>query len=237
MVGMIDVHCHILPGIDDGAANLTVARALLQKQYQDGVRAIIATPHYRKRMFEPSAGAVIASYQNLREQAMRMGIQLFLGCEYHVNMEITEAVYAGKQPSMAGSRYVLSEYSSASTESFIKERSYHMLSRGLIPVIAHVERYPVLTKNLDLIEELQEMGCMLQVNAGSILGEDGFKVKSFCKKALSYGLVDLVGSDSHDLKHRKPRLGECAVWLEKKIGQDYMERLLRENALKILQNK
>lgn len=237
MIGMIDVHCHILPGVDDGAANPAVARALLQKEYQDGVRAIIATPHYRRRMFEPPMGRVAAAYQMLRDQAARMGIQLFLGCEYHVNMEITENIYAGNRPTLAGSRYVLSEFSSASTESFIKERCYHMLSRGLVPVIAHVERYPALTGDLDLIEELQEMGCMMQVNAGSFLGEDGFKVKRFCKKALSYGLVDLVGSDCHDLKHRIPRLGECAVWLEKKAGPAYAEKLLCGNAMKILQNK
>lgn len=237
MIGMIDVHCHILPGIDDGAANLTVARALLQKEYQDGVRAIIATPHYRKQMFEPSMGTVVTAYRMLRDQALRMGIQLFLGCEYHVNMEITENIYAGNRPTMAESRYVLSEYSSSVEEVFIKERCYHMLSRGLVPVIAHVERYPVLRKNLDLIDELQEMGCMIQVNAGSVLGEDGRKVKRFCKKALSYGLIDLVGSDCHDLKHRAPRLGECAVWLEKKAGPTYAEKLLRGNAMKILQNR
>ena len=237
MTEMIDVHCHVLPGIDDGAADQDVALALLRKEYADGVRRVIATPHYRRRMFEPTMGKIIAAYHVLREKAAEVGIDLYLGCEYHVNMEITEDIFAGNRPTLAGSRYVLSEFSSASSENFIRERCCHMRSRGLVPVIAHVERYPALTKDLDLIEELSEMGCMIQVNAGSFLGEDGFKVKRFCKKLLSYGMVDLVGSDCHDLKQRLPRMGECAAWLEKKAGSAYTEKLLRGNAEKILENK
>ena len=237
MTEMIDVHCHVLPGIDDGAADLDVALALLHREYADGVRKVIATPHYRRQMFEPTMEKILAAYHVLREKAAEIGIELYLGCEYHVNMEITEDIFAGKRPTLAGSRYILSEFSSASTEKFIRERCRHMRSRGLVPVIAHVERYPALTKNMDLIEELSEMGCMIQVNAGSILGEDGFRVKHFCKKLLSYGMADLVGSDCHDLKQRVPRMGECAVWLEKKAGSAYTEMLLRENAGKILENK
>lgn len=237
MKGMIDVHCHVLPGIDDGAADMDTAVALLKKEYQDGVRAVIATPHYRKRMFEPSMDKVIAAFHELREKASDLGIALYLGCEYHVNLEITENLLAGIRPTMAGSRYVLSEFSSASTDQFIRERCSHMRSSGLVPVIAHVERYPALREDLDLVEELSEMGCMIQVNAGSFLREDGFKVKRFCKKLLSYGMVDLVGSDCHDLKKRVPRMAECAAWLEKKAGPEYARRLMQTNAEKILENR
>lgn len=237
MTGMIDVHCHILPGIDDGAADMETALALLRKEYEDGVRAVIATPHYRKRMFEPSKKQIIAAYYALQPKAAAMGIQLYLGCEYHVNMEITEDIFLGKYPTMAGSRYVLSEFSSASTEAFIRERCCYMRSRGLIPVIAHVERYPALRDDLDFIEELLEMGCKMQINAGSFLREDGFKVKCFCKKLLSYGMVDLIGSDCHDMKKRTPRMGECAAWLKKKAGPVYAQKLLQGNAEKILKNK
>lgn len=237
MTGIIDVHCHILPGVDDGAADMDTAVALLQKEYQDGVRSVIATPHYRKRMFEPPMEKVMAAYQELRPKAEQIGIRLYLGCEYHVNTEITEDIFSGKRPTMAESRYVLSEFSSASTEGFIRERCCHMRSRGLIPVIAHVERYPALTGDMDLIEELSEMGCMIQVNAGSFLGEDGWKVKRFCKKLLDYEMVDLVGSDCHDLKRRTPRMGECAAWLEKKAGLSYAKKLMQGSAEKILNNE
>ena len=237
MTGMIDVHCHILPGIDDGASDLDVARAMLKKEYEDGVRAVIATPHYRKRMFEPSKERIVSAYETLRREAEGLGIALYLGCEYHVNSEITENIFAGNQPSLAGSRYVLSEFSSASTDAFIRERCMHMRTRGLVPVIAHVERYPALTDDLDLIEELSEMGCMIQMNAGSILREDGFKVRRFCKKLLSYQMVDLIGSDCHDMKQRSPRMGECEDWLEKKTGAAYTEKLMRGNAEKILEKR
>lgn len=236
MTGMIDVHCHILPDIDDGAKDMEMAAALLQKEYKDGVRTIIATPHYRRKMFEPSMEKVLTAYHLLCEKAEALGIRLYLGCEYHVNTEITEDIIAGRRPSLAGSRYVLSEFSSASEEAFIRERCCNMRSRGLVPVLAHVERYPALTENLDLLEELSEIGCMIQINAGSFLGKDGWKIKRFCKKALKYELVDLVGSDGHDMKQRLPQMGECAAWLEKNVGTAYAEKLLYGNAEKIINN-
>ena len=101
-------------------------------------------------------------------------------------------------------------------------------------MIAHVERYPAITENLDLADELSGMGCMLQINADSFLGEDGRKVRRFCKKMLEYEMADLVGSDAHDMKRRPPRMGECAAWLEKKVGSSYTEKLMRGNAEKIL---
>lgn len=237
MTGIIDVHCHILPGVDDGAADWQTAVRLLERQYQEGVRQIIATPHYRRRMFEPEKPQILNAYYALQEQAARMGMNLYLGCEYHVNMEIAENILSGAYPSMANSRYVLSEFSSASEKVFIKERCYHMLSRGLVPVLAHVERYHIFRKDLDFLDELSKLGCLIQVNAGSILGEDGFKCKQFCKKVLSYEMVDIVASDGHDLRRRAPRLGECANWLEKKVGHEYAEHMLVGNPQKILENR
>lgn len=235
MEGMYDIHCHIIPGVDDGAEDLDMAMELLRMEYSDGVRTIILTPHFRRRMFEPPMEQVTASYKQLKEAAAdELDMKLYLGCEYHVNMDIAEDFIKGRRPTMAGSRYVLCEYSSASEPAFIKERSYHLISRGFVPILAHIERYPALTKNFDLIEELTEMGCMMQMNAGSILGADGFKVKRFCKKVIQYDMLHLIGSDAHDLKLRVPRMGACAAYLEKKYGRAYAEKILCENPAHII---
>lgn len=238
MIGMYDVHCHIIPGVDDGARNIDMAMELLRMEYKDGVRNIILTPHFRREMFEPSMDEILTSYEKLKANAAKeFEIRLFLGCEYHVNMNIADDLANGRRPTMAGSRYVLCEYSGASEAAFIKERSYHLISRGFIPVLAHIERYPSLTKNFELIEELTELGCLMQINAGSILGEDGFAVKRFCKKMIHYDLLHLIGSDAHDLKKRVPRMGACSEYLQKKAGRAYAEKILCENPARIVEER
>lgn len=237
MIGIIDIHCHLLPGVDDGAPDLETAVALLKKEYADGVRSIIVTPHYRKKMFEPPMDKILENYRILRTHAEKMGIRLYLGCEYHVNTQIVDDIFGGKRPSLAYTRYVLCEFSSLSTASFIRERCAQMISRCLVPVIAHVERYPALMNDKNLMRELSESGCLMQVNAGSLLGKEGLRVKHTCRKLLEEGLIDLVASDCHDLKHRPPLMGECARWMEKKLGRTQARRILRDNPQMILDNR
>lgn len=232
--GIYDVHCHILPGVDDGAGDMETAVQMLRMEYQDGVKTIILTPHYRRRMFEPKMEDILRGFEVLKGRAREFGIDLYLGCEYHVNMDMVTVLEEGKRPTMAGSRYVLCEFSEGDTPSYIKERVYHLISHGYIPILAHIERYAALRKDLLLVEDLSELGCLTQVNAGSILGDDGFLVKRFCKKLMDYDLLDLVGSDAHDLKNRIPRMGACAEYLIKKEGKAYAEKILCENPARIL---
>ena len=124
---------------------------------------------------------------------------------------------------------MLCEFQEAVQEQFIKERTYQLVGHGYVPVLAHIERYEVIRKNFDLIEELGDMGCRMQVNAGSILGKDGFKIKRFCAKLMKYDLIDFIGSDAHDLAERAPLLGECAEYLQKKMGNEYAKKILCEN--------
>lgn len=234
MEGIYDIHCHILPGVDDGAADIETAVQLLRMEYRDGVRTIILTPHYRRRMFEPEMEDILSGYDALKSEADNLGIRLYLGCEYHVNMDMVTVLEEGRRPTMAGSRYVLCEFSGGEEPAYIKERTYHLVSHGYLPVLAHIERYAALRKDFLLVEKLSQLGCLMQVNAGSILGDDGFLVKRFCKKLMAYDLLDLVGSDAHDLKKRIPRMGACAEYLIKKEGKAYAEKILCENPARIL---
>lgn len=235
MNGICDVHCHILPGVDDGAKTMELSLEMLRKEYQDGVRSILLTPHFRREMFEPSMDEIYEAFDALTFAVRRTRLRLYLGCEYHVNMEMCEDLLLGRRPTLAGSPYVLCEFSSGDSASYIKERCYQLASRGFIPVLAHIERYQALTKDFDLISELIEFGCRMQVNAGSILGKDGFNAKRFCKKLIREDMLHYIGSDAHDMKSRPPLLGECAEYLEKKCGYDYTQKVMRDNPLAILQ--
>ena len=231
---MWDIHCHILPGVDDGAKDMEMAKALLQKEAEDGVQNIILTPHYRRRMFEPEVSLIRDTYEQLKQETADWDIRLYLGCEYHANMDMAEELNAGKCLTLGGSRYVLCEFSEGDMTSYITERTYQLLTSGYIPILAHIERYKALTRDFSLIDDLVERGCRMQVNAGSILGEDGFFVRRFCKKLIEYELLHFIGSDAHNLKDRTPRIGECAAFLEKKYGEDYARRLLQYNPEKIM---
>lgn len=237
MIGITDVHCHILPGVDDGADSLQLAVQMLQAEYKDGVRRIILTPHYHRQMFEPEMEQIYAAFATLCEANPYPDLELDLGCEYHANMDMIRDIQEGYRPTMAGSRCVLTEFSDDVEVSFIRERTRCLLSAGYTPILAHVERYCAITKDIAVIDELSECGCRIQVNADSIIGKDGFFTKRFCKKLMDYDLIDLIGSDAHNLQDRPPRLGACAEYLEKKMGASYAERLLIQNPVRCLNRK
>ena len=101
MRGMWDIHCHILPGVDDGAEDMEMAKMLIRKELDDGVQNIILTPHYRRRMFEPEMSQIYSMYEQLRQETEDWDINLYLGCEYHANMDMAEDLNAGKRPTLS----------------------------------------------------------------------------------------------------------------------------------------
>ena len=122
--GIYDVHCHIIPGVDDGASDYEETKRLLQMEYNQGVRGIIATPHFRFQMFETPIEHIKEQFVLAQRAAAEISndLEVYLGCEFHVNMEMTEMLKAGKVSTMAGSRYVLTEFSENSEVSYIRER-------------------------------------------------------------------------------------------------------------------
>ena len=237
MNDLFDIHCHILPCVDDGAKSMEMALQLLRMEWQDGVRTVILTPHYRLGMFETSMERIWDAYDELLYRARGIGMDLHLGCEFHANMDMADTLEARERPTMAGSNYVLCEFSESSDLAFIQERGYHLISRGFIPIFAHIERYTKLTEDFDMIAELVDMGCRMQVNAGSILGKDGAATKKFCRKLIKEDLLHFIGSDAHDVKTRIPLIGSCSEYLKKKAGRVYTGKILRDNPSMILTEK
>ena len=234
--GLIDIHCHIIPGVDDGAESLEDAVRMLRMEYAQGVRKIIATPHYRKQYFETPAEKIKRQFGLLKRAAAaaEIDIELYLGCEFHVNMDMMEILKERETSTLAGSRYVLSEFSGNSEPSFIRERIYSLLSGGYRPVVAHVERYRAARDDISLIEEIKEMGALIQVNADNILGKEGFGTGRFCRKLLKEGLADFVASDCHGSERRITRLGEAFDYVRRKYGSSCAGRLFIENPQRII---
>lgn len=236
MRDLYDIHCHILPGVDDGAKNMDIALGLIEKEIEAGVETIILTPHFRKEMFEPEMEDIWNAYDELVYETHHKNIRLYLGCEFHANMEMVETLEKGLRPTLANSRYVLTEFSTNSTKAFIKERADALLANGYYPIIAHIERYRALRKDFDLISDLIEMGCEMQVNADAVIGKNGLGAQRFCKKLMQEDMLHYVASDAHNLKGRTTRMGECCEYLKKHMGRLYASHIMRDNPSKIIEN-
>lgn len=228
---LTDIHCHLLPKVDDGAKDEEEALKLLEMEYAQGVRRIIVTPHYRIEMFETEKEQIEFQYRWLKTAAKQLydDLELYLGCEYHSNSQMLEDLKAHKRDTLAGSRYVLVEFSGM--DSFAKQRKQirELTGAGYIPVIAHAERYECLRKDIQNVKELIFFGAKIQVNADSILGEEGWKTKAFCKKLMKQDLLHFIASDAHRTKERVPNLGRCAEYIDKKMGHEYAQRIFVEN--------
>ena len=236
MKGLYDIHCHILPGVDDGARNMEESLWMLNKEYQEGVRHVILTPHFRYDMFEPHMNIVTRQFMQLRRAAMNIGdegMRLYLGCELHSSMDMVECLKKGRRLTLAGSRYVLVEFSNGDEKNYIEERVRSLLMNGFIPIIAHVERYKATRNDIGFLTELKDMGAHIQVNADTISGQDGFGAKTFARKVMKHGLLDFVGSDGHRKTERIPEIGKCVAKMEKTMGSEYLKKIFIKNHRKI----
>ncbi|HIU03292.1 MAG TPA: hypothetical protein IAB63_08580 [Candidatus Onthocola gallistercoris] len=237
--GLTDIHCHLLPGVDDGPDEMEEAVRMLRKEYEDGVRQLIVTPHYREGMFETGMEKIVYAYLALRKEALKIDscLRVYLGCEFHTNADMTEELEQRLRPTLAGSRYVLTEFSSSHNYERIRNQVYDLRQKGFLPVLAHIERYPCMTHDIDQVYDIKACGAYIQINAGSLLGENGRRTKHFCGQCMKQDLIDFVATDAHGIRQRKPNLLACRKYTEKKMGSDYAEKIFNINPEYILQNK
>ena len=236
MKHLIDMHCHIIAGVDDGAKDVTESINLLKLEKEQGVDRIILTPHYRVGMFETPQYIIDREYAKLclLEKEMNLGISLCLGCEFHSCETMIDDLFLKTRRTMVSTKFVLVEFSSLDSYSKIRKQIYELVSNGWIPIIAHIERYPAFVENFRNVHECKRLGAYMQITSGAILGKTGWRMKKLCKELIKRNLVDFIASDAHNIKNRKPDLGECAKYLEKKYGQEYVHRILIKNPEMVL---
>ena len=234
---LVEIHCHILPGVDDGAKSMEEALELLRMEAEQGVRQIILTPHYREGYFETPREQIREVYQKLCRMASRsrIPVECYLGCEFHKNADILQLLEKDSAYLMADTRYVLLEFSETDLFRTIRNYTVGLLNNGYRPILAHVERYREL--DAEKIRELTDLGAYIQINAESILGKSGWRSKRFCHRLLKEDLVHFIGSDAHSIRKRPPCLGACAGYMNKKYGTEKTMRILSENPRKMLKNE
>ena len=231
-MGYIDVHSHILPNLDDGAESIEQSIEMLRIATEEGITKIIATPHNMPGKGCHAREILQESLCLLREAAGKVGIhmELFLGTEYFYREEVQVLLEQEEAVTMADSQCVLLEFYPSEDVSYIRNAVRDVFSAGYRPVIAHVERYEQLMKKKEEIKTIKNMGALLQVNASSVIGDNGLFCKRNVKWLLKERLVDFVATDAHSAGHRAPRMEKCAVYLYKKYGTEYADELLFRNA-------
>lgn len=239
MSSYIDIHSHILPQIDDGAKNIDMSIKMLRIAQQNGICSIILTPHNKPLHHNASPEKIRSLTDDLQKAANRkeIPIRLYVGNEIYYRSNILEILEERKASTLADSMYVLVEFGPLDDFDYIRNGIYQLLSGGFRPIMAHVERYGCVASSLERVRELVKMGCYIQINAGSVMGQYGFGTKKFTRRILKQGLVHFVATDAHDDVRRRPCLLDCAKYIDKKFGEDYAEKILKENPEKVINNE
>lgn len=237
--GFYDMHTHILPCLDDGARSLYDSMQMIDIAYEEGIRRIVATPHY-------VPGNVEYDIPKLRETADTVSkalkdkypdMELYTGNELYFR-EGTEKILRNKEVlTMADSDYLLVEFNEQKELKFIREAIHKITEFGYRPIIAHIERYTNLRGSVNTVEELIQLGAYIQVNSDTITGGFMNPEHRFSDKLLREKVVHFVGSDCHSATSRKPQMKEAVKYLVKKTGEQYTEKIICENMDELIHNR
>jgi protein-tyrosine phosphatase len=237
---MIDIHCHLLPGVDDGAADLDVSLRMAELAHRQGTTALIATPHQRHPAWpDEEPAALRAAFETVVKSVAEP--HLNLGAEIRVTSSLLDDLerddLGGLLP-LAGSRYLLLEFE----RSFVPEVEplslmHELTVAGWRPILAHPEFVPWLAADAQLCEALVARGALLQITAMSLTGEFGRGPAEVCERLLRAALVQFVASDAHAATGRIPDLDRAYRHLRSHWGTDTADRLLAENPACVLANR
>lgn len=235
---MIDIHSHIIWGVDDGPSTKQEAMELIRLAAKEGIEQIISTSHALHPSFHADKTEVQEKLKELQQEAdsERLGIQLYSGHEIRITEDLVEQLRNKEVMPLHTSTYVLVEFPSGSVPLFTKEILRQLVRAGYRPVIAHPERNKVFANNIKKLRELVEAGAFAQVTAGSVSGDFGKEIQKISLKMIDEGLIHCYGSDVHDKKVRAYSFDKGLSYLETKNRQGIVEYFL-ENNERILENK
>jgi len=233
---MIDLHAHILPGIDDGAANMEEALAMVSMGWEAGIHTICATPHLMEVPSKEILDRFTNSFLALKERvsAHESSINLVLGSEVYFQPRM-EKVLAFPRLTLNGTgKYLLLEFPMQGIPAGAEKIVFDLVMRGVIPIVAHPERNFSVLRNEAILQPIVRMGALIQVNASSLEGQFGKQVKKTALSLLRKGLVQIIGSDAHNAADRSVALRGAVQIAAQTVGQDIAQLLVTDNPEKIL---
>ena len=221
---MIDVHYHLLYGVDDGPKVVEDSLALAELSIAEGVTHIVATPHANYRY--PFDAAINRARMAQINEKLNGRLALGLGCDFHLSHEnVSDAIEHVTKYTINGSKYLLVELPDLNVSSTMLDNLSHFQYSGIVPIVTHPERSPMLMSKPVLMKKLLGNGCLVQITASSLFGRFGKRAQQACHHMLKRNWVHLVASDAHNLKNRPPMMKRAYIELKKKYGVETANRL------------
>lgn len=234
---MIDLHTHILPGLDDGSQDMDTSIEMVKIAIDNGTTAIVATPHAIEGEWLPTWEQILETCTALKVKAREQGldIPIYPGAEVAIHMDILDKVKAPGPYCINGGRYMLVELPAMEIPDFVEDFFFALETRGITPILAHPERNPIIMKDPELLLEWVKRGILLQINAPSLTGRMGEKAKRTAELLLASNLMYFIGSDAHGIHSRRPRLNEARHCLEKTLSAQEVQRIFMGNPTAAIQ--
>ncbi|MDQ0216276.1 protein-tyrosine phosphatase [Oikeobacillus pervagus] len=236
---MIDIHCHILPGIDDGAATYTESLAMARTAVNEGIDTIIATPHHQNGSYENKKLEIITYVDELNAQLKQEGIGLKIlpGQENRIYGEIIQDYNQNEIITLGGnSSYLLIEFPSGFIPQYAEQLLFDLQMKGLFPIIVHPERNKEFMEHPDRLYKFVKNGVATQITASSYTGHFGKRVRKFTYQLIEANLTHFIASDAHNTKNRTFNMAQSMDLLEKEFGLD-MVYYFTENAELVIDEK
>lgn len=233
---MVDIHCHILPAVDDGASTWKTAIEMCRMAAKDGIDHIVGTPHanYRYAYDRNYCEDLVAELRG----KITAPLELHLGCDFHLSYENFLAVL--KEPSqftIGNTSYLLVELDDFSVPASISDNLQKLIAEGLTPIITHPERNQLLQSDLAQVQKWVTQGCLVQVTASSLTGQWGRKARTAVEWLLQRQCVHAIATDAHNTTLRRPVLSQARVIAESIVGNEASWTLVNENPLAIINGK
>lgn len=238
---MVDIHCHILHGIDDGAENFDISFEMAKLALESGTTKIIATPHANipDTDYVNTSATILEKVKSFNEALAREGVPLkiYTGCEIFAAGDFIKLLKKGQLLTLNNSNYVLVEFDFFEHYASVFAKLEELLSEGFVPIVAHPERYAFVEENEECINVIKNMGCLIQCNKGSVTGRFGRAAKFISHEMLVREQVDFIASDAHSSRMRTPILTDAYQIVNELYSKTYADLLFDINPRKILNHE
>src|SRR6266567_109808 len=228
---MIDIHCHVLPLIDDGARSWEIAEQMCQMACDDGITHIVATPHANER-FAYQREAFSGLLAELRTRTRTKDkLKFSLGCDFNLSFENLETLFADpRQYLIEGTQYLLIEMNNFSVPPKFDQLLFRMSTEiQIVPILTHPERHPLLQRHPEQIAPWVDAGCLVQITANSLTGHWGRRAKDVSTWLLKQKLVHIIATDAHDTQNRPPVLSAARDYVAQIMGEEMARTLVEVN--------
>ncbi|MGJ0507138.1 MAG: tyrosine-protein phosphatase [Methylocystis sp.] len=236
---MIDLHSHILPGIDDGAPDIATSLSMARAWVADGVSTVACTPHILPGLFPNTGPDIRQAVIQLQDRLDDAGIALKLvpGADNHVTPNFVDGLRRGHLLSLADSRYVLVEPPHHTAPPRLEDLFFNIMAAGYTPILTHPERLTWIESEYDLIVSLATRGVWMQITAGALTGSFGRSPRYWGERMLCEGLVHILATDAHNIASRPPVLSQGLAYAARLVGDEEAERLAKTRPLAVLENR